>query len=46
MAVDSYSNKADLNMVLVAMLEEAGLQPEQTHVEQVYQFFLGENEVR
>ena len=44
--LDSYSNKAELNMVLTEMLQESGLQPEQTHIEQVYQFFLGENEVR
>ena len=45
-SVDSYSNKGDLNQVLVQILREANIEPEESHVEQIYQFFLGENEVR
>ena len=45
-SVDSFSNKGDLNGVLVEIMREAGIEPEQTHYEQIYQFFLGEHEVR
>lgn len=45
-SVDSFSNKADLNGVLAEILKDAGLEPEQLHYEQIYQFFLGEQEVR
>ena len=45
-SVDSYSNKGELNGVLVEIMREAGIEPEQTHYEQIYQFFLGEHEVR
>ena len=45
-SVDSYSSKADLNGVLVEILREAGIETEELHYEQIYQFFLGEHEVR
>ncbi len=35
-SVDSYSNKAELNGVLVEILREAGIEPDQSHIDQVY----------
>ena len=32
-SVDSFSNKDDLNVVLAEILREAGLEPEQSHIE-------------
>lgn len=45
-SVDSFSNKAELNQVLQEILRDAGVSQPETHYDQVYQFFLGENEVR
>ena len=47
-SVDSFSSKKELNAVLFQLLEDAGQLPDesQTTVQQIYQFFLGENEIR
>ena len=45
-SLDTYSNKADLNQLLVEILQDAGIEQEEKHYNQIYQFFLGDHEVR